>query len=147
MDIRRIEAGILNNLSDMDETMNPYQAGIGGFVDLRKPDFIGKAALEQADRGLLLHGLKCPAGEPLIDGEVMAGGRAIGRVTAAAWSPLLKCGTAIVRLGKADDAAAAALSVRVRDGAMQPATLVELPMYDKDKAIPRGTDTAVPARV
>ena len=33
-----------------------------------------------------------------------------------------------------------------RDGALHPAELVELPMYDKDKRIPRGLDTAIPAR-
>ncbi|MEZ5926323.1 MAG: aminomethyltransferase family protein [Hyphomicrobiaceae bacterium] len=146
MDIRRIESGILNNLSDMDETMNPYQAGLGGFVDMRKPDFIGKSALERADRGLLLHGLQCPAGEPLVDGEVVRAGRAIGRVTAAAWSPYLECGTAIVRLDKAADAEPQAVEVRLRDGTLSAARLVSLPMYDAEKAIPRGIDTAIPDR-
>ncbi len=146
MDIRRIEAGILNNISDMDETMNPWQAGIGGFVDMRKADFVGKRALETADRGLLLHGLQCAAGEPAIGGEVTAGKLAIGKVTAAAWSPHLRCGTAIVRLTDARHASAGDFSVRLRDGSMSAAKLVELPMYDKDKAIPRGTDKTIPER-
>lgn len=146
MDIRRIEAGILNNISDMDETMNPYQAGLGSFVDMRKPDFIGKAALATADRGLLLHGLKCPDGEPLVDGELFRGERRIGRVTAAAWSPFLKCGTAIVRLDYVADAEPAEVCVRLRDGSLAQARLVGLPMYDADKAIPRGVDTRIPDR-
>ncbi len=146
MDIRRIEAGILNNISDMDDTMNPYQAGLGGFVDMRKADFIGKAALANADRGLLLHGLKSPKGEPLVEGEVARGGKRIGRVTAAAWSPFLKCGTAIVRLDRASDAAPAEVSVRLRDDQMAAAQLVSLPMYDADKAIPRGIDKSIPER-
>ena len=144
MDIRRIEAGILNNVSDMDETMNPYQAGLGGFVDMRKADFIGKAALANADQGLMLLGLQCDAGEPYSSGEVMSGDRVIGRVTAAAWSPFLKCGTAIIRLTDAKDAAAPSVSVRTRDGKMSAARIVELPMYDKDKAIPRGIDKTIP---
>jgi aminomethyltransferase len=146
MDIRRIEAGILNNISDMDETMNPYQAGLGGFIDERKGDFIGKAALEACDRGVLLHGLKCPKGEPLIHGDVVRDGRPIGRVTAAAWSPFLKCGTAIVRLGHAGEATPAVVSVRLRDDTLAPAELVSLPMYDPDKAIPRGIDKTIPER-
>lgn len=146
MDIRRIEAGILNNLSDMDETMNPWQAGLGDFVDMSKPVFIGRKALETADRGLLLHGLQCPAGEPLIGGEVLGEGRPIGRVTAAAWSPHLKCGTAIVRLDAASHAGAKAIAVRLRDGATEKARLVRLPMYDPEKKIPRGLDTTIPAR-
>lgn len=146
MDIRRIEAGILNNVSDMDETMNPWQAGLGAFVDLGKPDFIGKAALQTADRGLLLHGLTCAGGEPLTGGEVTAGGRAIGRVTAAAWSPFLGCGTAIVRLAEAGLANSRDVAVRTRDGTLQPAALAELPLYDKDKRIPRGLDRTLPER-
>jgi glycine cleavage system aminomethyltransferase T len=146
MDIRRIEAGILNNVSDMDETMTPYQAGLGGFVDLRKPDFIGKAALEKADRGQLLHGLTCAAAEPLIGGELLAGGAPIGRVTAAAWSPFLGCGTAIVRLSQAALRDSREVRVRGRDGALHPADLAELPLYDKDKRIPRGLERALPER-
>jgi aminomethyltransferase len=146
MDVRRIEGGILNNLSDMDEATNPYQAGLGGFVDMRKPDFIGKAALVNADKGLLVTGLQCDAGEPFIDGEVMSGGMQIGRVTAAAWSPFLKCGTAIIRLTDARHAGAPSVAVRTRDGNLNPARITELPMYDKDKAIPRGLDKTIPDR-
>ena len=40
---RRIEAGLLNSGSDFDRTVNPFEAGLGRFVDLDKPDFIGKA--------------------------------------------------------------------------------------------------------
>ena len=57
--IRRVEAGILNNGSDMDATMTPYQAGLGRFVELDKPDFIGREALQAADRSCLLLGLIC----------------------------------------------------------------------------------------
>jgi len=146
MDIRRIEAGILNNLSDMDETMNPWQAGLGGFVDLNKGDFIGRAALLSADRRPLLCGLTCAAGEPAIGATVNAGGRAIGKVTAAAWSPFLKCGTAIVRLRDAAARTAAEVSVAVRGKDEQPAQLADLPLYDTAKAIPRGLDRSIPER-
>jgi aminomethyltransferase len=147
MDIRRIEAGILNNLSDMDATMNPFEAGLGSFVDMSKADFIGKRALEGADRGLLLHGLQCPEGEPLTGGELTGDGIQIGRVTAAAWSPFLKCGTAIVRLEEAQMAKASEVKVRLRSGPLAIARLVELPMYDTEKAIPRGADRTIPERV
>ena len=40
--IRRIEGGILVNLTDMDITMTPYEAGLGPFVNLAKGDFIGR---------------------------------------------------------------------------------------------------------
>lgn len=145
MDIRRIEAGILNNISDMDHTMNPFQAGLGAFVRFDDREFIGREALLGADRGLLLHGLKCPAAEPLIGGQIRGGGEIAGRVTAAAWSPLQRCGVAIVRLRDAGLAGRSDIEVAGRDGAFHAADLVELPMYDKDKRIPRGLDTAVPS--
>ncbi len=45
MEIRRIEAGILDNGTDFDLTMTPFEAGLGAFVDLDKPAFIGRDAL------------------------------------------------------------------------------------------------------
>ncbi len=84
MDTRRIEAGILNNLSDIDPTMTPFAAGLGAFVDLdRSDDFFGKQALLEADRRTRIYGISCPAGEPLIGGAVTRAGHPIGVVTAA----------------------------------------------------------------
>ena len=146
MDIRRIEAGILNNVSDMDETMNPWQAGLGSFIDLGKGDFIGRDALLTADRRPLLTGLTCAGGEPVTGAPVHAGGKAIGRVTAAAWSPHLACGIAIVRLRDADDRSAAGVTVAARGKGEQSASLTDLPLYDREKAIPRGLDRSIPDR-
>ena len=56
---RRIEAGIFNNLIDIDSEINPFQAGLGKFVHMDKDDFIGKTALATADREQLLWGLSC----------------------------------------------------------------------------------------
>lgn len=147
MDIRRIEAGILNNLSDMDHGMNPYQAGLGAFVKIDDRPFIGKEALLKADKGVLLHGLKCATAEPLIGGELRRGQEAAGQVTAAGWSPFLNLGVAIVRLRHAALADRGDFRVTGRDGTLHPAELVELPMYDRDKRIPRGLDTEIPKRV
>lgn len=144
MDIRRIEAGILNNMSDMDETLTPFQAGIGAFINLDGPDFVGKAALAKADRRSLLHGLRCPGGEPLIGAALSAKGRPIGRVTAGSWSPFQDAGIGIVRLGDADDLGAEGITVACRDGTAHAAEIVPLPMYDREKRIPRGQDTEIP---
>ncbi|WP_347310826.1 aminomethyltransferase family protein [Defluviimonas sp. SAOS-178_SWC] len=144
LDARRIEAGILNNVSDMDETMNPYQAGLGAFIKLDGPDFIGRNALEKADRRPLLSGLRCKGGEPLNNGDLMVGDETIGRVTAAGWSPYLGEGVAIVRLKDADRAQQKNIQVRCTDGALHAADLVSLPMYDVEKKIPRGLDASIP---
>ena len=68
MDIRRIESGILNNGSDTTTAMRPYQAGLGMFVNLDKPDFIGKEAMASKDRCPLIYDIKCDAAEPMIGG-------------------------------------------------------------------------------
>ncbi|MEO9777997.1 MAG: aminomethyltransferase family protein [Sedimentitalea sp.] len=147
LDARRIEAGIMNNLSDFDESMNPYQAGLGAFIKLDGPDFIGRDALlnlSETAKQPLLSGLRCATGEPLIDGDLMAGDAQIGHVTAASWSPFLSEGVAIIRLTDAALPTKQDIGVRCRDGSLQPARLVSLPMYDEEKRIPRGLEEARP---
>ena len=147
LDARRIEAGIMNNFSDFDETMNPYQAGLGGFLKLDGPDFIGRDALlklSDEDKQPLLSGMRVQTGEPVILGDLCAGEERIGHVTAAAWSPYLKQGVAIIRLLDANYVSKEGICVRCRDGDLHPATLVPLPMYDIEKRIPRGLEVAIP---
>ena len=144
MDIRRIEAGILLCGSDMDVTMNPFQAGLGDFIDLDKPEFVGKAALEHADRTLLLRGLLSPDGEPVTGGGLYAEKKAIGRVTAAAYSPYLESGTALVRLRPEHSRNSNELLVDSRAGGPITATFTPLPMYDHARRIVRGLDAPIP---
>lgn len=145
MDVRRIEGGILNNGSDMDETMTPYEAGLGAFVDLSKDSFIGKDALVKKQGDNRIMGLKCKGGEPLREGVVSVNGKRAGFVTAGSWSSFLNCGIAIVRLDK-PMVAGAQVEVSCRDGSEHPAVLDDMPLYDKEKKIPRGLDTSVPVR-
>ena len=47
-DIERIESGLLSYGTDADEQTNPFEAGLGKYVDLdRDDDFIGKSALQK----------------------------------------------------------------------------------------------------
>lgn len=144
MDTRRIEAGILNNLSDMDSSMTPFESGIGSFVDLtREDDFFGKEALQKADRRTRIYGISCDDAEPLIHAPVYRDGREIGKVTAAAWSPYLNKGTGYAQLHNADDAEPrAAEVVGFSDQNTYPCELVDLPFYDPEKKIPRGLEIA-----
>ena len=50
MTIRRIEAGIFGNLTDIDTTINPFEAGLGFCVNMDKEDFIGRDALLNKDK-------------------------------------------------------------------------------------------------
>ena len=46
--IERIESGLLNYWEDMNENTNPYEVGLGKYVDLdQEVDFIGKEALKK----------------------------------------------------------------------------------------------------
>ena len=146
MDIRRIEAAILNSGSDFDRTMNPYQAGLDAFVDMKKADFIGKAALAVADRRPMLHGVHSADAEPLILGPAMQSGEAIGLVTAGAWSPYLQCGIGYVRMEDPAHEPGKRIEIISVDGKAYPAECVELPFYDREKKIPRGLESTIPSR-
>ena len=137
MHIRRIEAGILNAGSDFNETTNPYEAGLGRFVDEDKGDFIGKAALQNAPRECRSTGLYSDA-EPMIGGEIIVNGNAVGKVTAGAVSPYLERGIGIALMDKAQFNEGDSLQIRCIDGELHDGELASLPLYDKDCEIPRG---------
>ena len=143
MDIRRIEAAILNNGSDIDHTMSAWAAGLGSFVDLAKSDFFGRDALAaMTDRRTRMYGITCKAAEPLIGGPVARNGGEIGHVTAAARSPYLERGIGYVRLARAADFEPRSVEVMGFDLAMHEATIIDLPFYDREKRIPRGLEVA-----
>ena len=144
MNIRRIEAGILNAGSDFNQTTTPYDVGLGMFVDEGKGDFIGKAALAKASQGRRSHGIKCEGGEPLISAKIEVDGKAVGVVTAGATSPFLGHGVGIALLDTDAHGPGTTISVGCRDRSMQPAELVELPFYDKAGEIQRGKREDIP---
>ena len=132
--IRRIEAGILDNGTDMTPDMTPYEAGLGRFVDLSKEDFIGRDALAVADQRPRLFGV---SGEPIpMPGtEVLREGASVGRVTAGAWSPHLERGIGYALMDEAGDWPG---TVVMLAGEHEGSELLELPFYDRERAIPRG---------
>ncbi|MGB0506543.1 MAG: aminomethyltransferase family protein [Pikeienuella sp.] len=146
MNIRRIEAGILNAGSDFNETTNPYEVGLGRFVDEDKADFIGKAALVNAPKELRLHGVKCEGSEPLINAPVTVDGKPAGKITAGATSPYLGHGIGIALMDSGGHQPGDQIQIGCKDGTTQSATLVEMPFYDKLAEIPRGKLVDVPVR-
>jgi len=144
MQIRRIEAGILDYNTDMDQRVTPYEAGLGPFVKLDKADFIGKAALARADHRPRLHGLRCETGVPAYGARVRAAGETIGRVLSSAWSPLLACGIGYVLFSRCGDWPGSDVTIVQRDGTELKGAVVNLPFYDEEKRIPRGIDTSIP---
>ena len=146
MELRRIEAGILDNVTDFDLTMTPFEAGLGAFIDLDKEGFIGRESLLHADRRSLLFGLTCPTATPEYRGTVLDNDVPVGHVTAAAWSPTLGCGIAYARFRHAAEWIGRALMVTTEDGRAEACEVVSLPFVDPEKRIPRGLDTTIPTR-
>ena len=103
LDRARIEAGLLAAEREFDDLISPYQAGIGWAVALKKPDFIGKAALEQ----IKPHPPRVAVGLILEGNEVAAYGQCVhpigdrgrvGIITSATFSPLLHQNIAMAQI-------------------------------------------------
>ncbi len=122
-------------------SITPFQAGLGAFIDLNKPDFIGKVALLCADRRPLLYGLKCASTTPDSQAKIMNNNICVGRITVSAWSPFLDCGIGYVRFSHADDWTGKPLMIKTPQGDSVACEIVELPFYDAEKRIPRGLAT------
>jgi aminomethyltransferase len=137
---RRVEAGILDNKTDFDRTMTPFAAGLGAFVNFDNPHFIGRSALETADRTRLLWGLTCASATPGAGDKVRSDSEEVGWMTVGEWSPTLEIGIGYVRFTAPTDGGWEGKTVTFvdRDGAEHAATVVALPFFDHDKLLPRG---------
>jgi aminomethyltransferase len=143
MGTRRIEAGILDNLTDFDVSMTPFQAGLGKFIELDKEGFVGRPALLETDRRTVLYGVKCPSAKPHYHDEILDDHTCVGRVTTGAWSPFLEAGIGYVRLNEPGDWTGKSLWMKTRRGELVACEIVALPFYDPEKRIPRGIDTSI----
>lgn len=144
--IRRIEGGILGNLTDMDTAMTPFEAGLARFVDMDKGDFIGRSALADKDRRTCLFGLTCATEIPAAGSEVLDGNSVAGRITAGVPSPTLGLGVGYVIFRKPGDWAGRTLRMRLTDESLHDGKIVELPFFDREKKIVRGIDRSIPKR-
>ncbi|MBT5433381.1 MAG: aminomethyltransferase family protein [Alphaproteobacteria bacterium] len=144
MTMRRIEAGILGNGSDIDPSMTPFEAGLGWVVDLAKDDFVGRAALLDADQRPLLYGLTCAAALPAVGSTILDGDKPVGRMTMGVRSPTLDCGIGYVLFDEPGDWPGRTLQIRLPSGESHPCEIVELPFFDPEKQIARGLDRSIP---
>ena len=138
MNIRRIEAGILDSGSDFDNSMTPFEAGLEKFVDFNKKGFIGHDALRIATPGTRLFGLRCGDAIPHGSDLIVCDSNSVGKVTTGAFSPYLDCGIGYVRFDKPSDWSGKILTLRSRQFGDVACKIVDLPFYDQEKALPRG---------
>jgi glycine cleavage system aminomethyltransferase T len=142
-DIRRIEGGIFNYRADMDWTNNPYEMGLDRLVDLDMDgEFMGKEALRRIKEKRVqrkIVGVEI-AGERLemnsTKWPVRAGGREVGTVTSAIYSPRLEKNIGFAWVPVELSELGSTVSVETPDGERN-ASVVEMPFVDPAKQIPK----------
>ena len=137
MNIRRIEAGILDSGSDFDTKMTPFEAGLERFVDLEKEGFIGREALLAVPRRKLLFGLRAPEITPAAGDLILDGNKLVGRVTTGAYSPYLAAGIGYARFKAAGNWPGQTLTLHSKKSDRAACEVIELPFYDHEKRLSR----------
>lgn len=131
-DATRLEAALRLYGNDMDETVNPYEAGLGWTVKLGKGDFIGRDALAAVkERGAkhILIGLKTRPGDiPRHGASVSHEGRRSGTVTSGTHSFFLGHPIALAMTEAPSFPVGDTVTVEVR-GREAAAEVVKLPFY------------------
>ena len=137
MNTRRIEAGILDSGGDSDISVSPFEVGLGRFIDTQKGQFIGSKALKTKSRESLLYGiisenLVPAAGFSIMDNENIT----LAKVTAGTFSPHFKTGIGYARFYNSGPWIGKQLKIVSNDGSRGYCEIVELPFYDRKKALP-----------
>ncbi len=135
----RLDKGYRSWKQDLETGFTAFEAGLDRFVDLTKPEFVGKGALiaerERGVRQRLVPLILDDAGEadaPFC-APVHARGERVGLVTSGFWSFTLDRSVALAYVRA--DLAAPGSSVDVEIyGRLVPATVGREPLYDPDNA-------------
>ena len=145
MNMRRIEAGILGNTTDMDINMTPYDVGFSQFVDLDKENFVGRAALAQIkEKKISLLGATCKTRIPRGGSEILDENQVVGKIRTGFPSPTLGVGIGYAQFFESEDWLGKNLELRFLDGESHRIEIVDLPFFDKKKEIVRGVDRKIP---
>ncbi len=137
-DTLRLEAGLLLHGSDMDEGVNPVEAGLERFVNLEGEFCGGEAVREAALRGTgrRLAGFRTEGRgpSPRAHAEILGaeGEGVIGLVTSGGYSPSLDTNVGLGYVPLSYAAAGTALHIDVR-GRRIPAWVVPLPFYSRPR--------------
>ena len=140
---RRIEAGLMGT-TEFDSTTTPFDAGLGHFVQMDKHDFIGREALEKADKRSRTFGMRVLGGIAERGRTISFGDNLVGLVCSSTWSPYQECGVALVRMDDPEMGPSTEVKVLGTDGKTYSAKLCSLPMYDPEGDIVRGKNTTIP---
>ena len=134
-DTLRLEAGMPLYGHELDENIDPYQAGLGFACNLKDRIFVGKESLEQKAKdqtlpkrvGLILEGRRAARqGANVLDAD----SRIVGQVTSGSFSPTLDKPIAMAYLKPEAAVLGMALDIDIR-GTKVSANVVPLPFYKK----------------
>jgi len=135
LDLFRIEGGFIIGGVEYDQTVPPFECGLGWAVDFDKDDFQGKAALEQLKDAsqMRLTSVVLPDGGAAATGAPLArDGEQVGYVTQAVRSPYLHGKTlGLAKLRKPHHGVGTTLQASIDGSAV---TAAAIPFYDPDKS-------------
>ena len=134
-DTLRLEMCYPLNGSDLSPERNPIEAGLGFFVDLTKPNFIGRdVLLETKEKGprekLVPFRMKEKGPPPRPHYAVFENGERIGEVTSGTLSPSLNWGVGMAYVSTVRAKIGAQIDIEIR-GQKFPATIEKKPLYKK----------------
>jgi aminomethyltransferase len=134
-DTLRLEMCYPLNGSDLSPERNPIEAGLGFFVDLAKPDFVGRDALAKTKEfgpreKLVPFRMKEKGPPPRPHYAVFRNGERIGEVTSGTLSPSLNWGIGMAYVSSADAKIGAEIDIEIRAQKF-PATVEKKPLYRK----------------
>jgi aminomethyltransferase len=133
-DTLRLEMGYCLYGNDIDESVNPLEAGLGWITKLDKKEFNGrKAILKAKEEGLKkkLVGFLCEGKTlPRHGYKIMSGDRLLGTVTSGTYSPFLQKSIGMGYVALDSGLPGTEISILVRDKKM-PAVVTTLPFIKK----------------
>ena len=134
-DTLRLEMCYPLNGSDLSPERNPIEAGLGFFVDLTKPEFIGRDVLAKTKENgprekLVPFKMKDKGPPPRPHYSVFENGNRIGEVTSGTLSPSLNWGVGMAYVSASHAKIGAHIDIEIR-GQKFPATIEKKPLYKK----------------
>ncbi|KQV80794.1 glycine cleavage system protein T [Massilia sp. Root351] len=136
-DTLRLEAGMNLYGQDMDETVNPLDAGLAWTIDLvSERDFIGKAALQAMGQNAQFVGLILREKGGVLRAHqkvIVAGSEQTGEITSGTFSPTMQQAIALARVPNGVNVGDT-VHVEIRDKKLA-ATVVKLPFVRNGKIL------------
>jgi len=134
-DTLRLEVCYPLNGSDFSPERNPVEAGLGFFVDLTKPNFVGREALMKAKENgsaekLAAFRMEGKGPPPRSHYSIFRNGERIGEVTSGTLSPSLNYGIGMAYVSAPHAKTGTRVDIEIR-GQKFPAIIEKKPLYKK----------------